>query len=306
MSSRKISVALIAVAWVAVSQSPASAAVSRYIDGPRNEFGITVDAGYHAWSVDTAAHPYLQSVWVKPDGGPAYRVSSLASEAFVGNIDLANPTYGDVLVFYAGGSFGRGQYDLRIWDLANREALSLPAGINTRTADESAPSISGDYLSFVRTRPSGATRLLLYRFSTDTFTTIATGNRTTGFFYDQLAGDYLVYHRCLSTGVCNVFRRRISTATTVQAPNLGHANYYPTVLTDGTVYYVQGSARYCGHHTKLMKWTGSGSATLLVALPETIESGAMDAYDDGSSTTLYFSRNRCRTNQYGIYQLPNV
>jgi hypothetical protein len=32
----------------------------------------------------------------------------------------------------------------------------------------------------------------------------------------------------------------------------------------------------------------------------------MDAYDDGSSTTLYFSRNRCRTNQYGIYQLPNV
>ena len=92
----------------------------------------------------------------------------------------------------------------------------------------------------------------------------------------------------------------------MKAPNAGHANYWPTVLPDGTVYYVQGSARFCGHHTRLMKWTGSGSATLLAALPETIEAAAMDAYDDGVSTTLYFTRIRCRTAQYGIYQLPNV
>lgn len=306
MSRRTVSIAVLALAWFVVAEIPASAAVSKYIDGPRNEFGIAVDAGYHAWAVDSAAHPSVHTVWVKPEGGPAYRVSSLRSGAYLGNIDLANPTYGDVVIFYSGAGYGRGQYDLKIWDLVNREALALPAGVNTPNADESQPSISGDYLSFQRTRPSGATRLLLYRFSTHTFTTIATGNQTTGFFYDQIDGDYLVYHRCLGSGVCNVFRRRISTGTTVEAPNPGHANYFPTVMSDGTVYYVQGSARYCGHHTKLLRWTGSGSATLLSALPETIEAGAMDAYDDGVSTTLYFTRIRCRTAQYGIYKLANA
>lgn len=307
MARRKISIASIAVVCVVASQTAASAAISRYIDGPRNEFNVAVETGVHAWAVDTAAHPYADTVWVKPDGGPAYRVSALTSAAYLGNIDLANPTYGDVLVFYSGRSLGRRQFDIRLWDLANHAALALPDGINTPTADERQPSISGDYLLFQRVRPSGATRLLLYRFSTQAFTTIiATSAHDAHRVLDaRLNGDYVVYDSCSSTS-CDVFRRQISTTTTVKAPNSGHANYWPTVMPDGTVYYVQGSARFCGHHTRLMRWPGSGSATLLAALPETIEAGGMDAYDDGVSTTLYFTRIRCRTAQYGIYRLTNA
>jgi hypothetical protein len=307
MMRRGLAIAVaVAVMSVVTQPTAASATVSRYIDTPRNEFGIALDTGYHAWAVDSAAHPYANTIWVKPDGGRAYRVSSRKSGAYVGNIDVANPTYGDVLVFYSGAQYGRGQYNLKLWDLANREALTLPAGINTPTADESQPSIGGGYLAFQRTRPSGATRLLLYRFSTATFTTVATGSETGGSFSDQIHGNYLVYHRCLGSGVCNVFRRQISTGATVEAPNPGHANYYPTVTSGGTVYYVQGSARSCGLHTKLLRWTGSGSPTLLVALPRNVEAGPMDAYDAGASTTLYFTRIRCNGFHYGIYQLPNA
>jgi hypothetical protein len=306
MSRRKICIALLAMTWVVASQIDASAAVTKYIDSPRNEFSIAVEAGVHAWAQDTTQHQYVYQVWVKPDGGPRYRVSALSSSASVGNIDLANPSFGDVLVFSSRGGLGQNQSDIKLWDLANHAALVLPAGINSSTADEERPAISGDYLLFTRVQPSGAERLLLYRFSTHSFTSIASATpQAATDFIGTLRGDYVVYDACTST-TCNVFRYRISTTARVEAPNAGHANYWPTVATNGTVYYVQGSFRYCGHHTKLMKWTGAGSATLLTALPEGIEAAAMDTYNDGSSTTLYLSRLVCQGFHYGIYQIPNV
>ena len=296
MFRRKIAIALLAIAWVVASQVAASAAISRYIDGPRNEWGIAVEPGYHAWTVDSAAHPFID-------------VSALGSDALLGNIDAGNATFGDVLVFYAGGGLGTRQWDLKLWDLANHEALHVPAGINTPTADERTPSISGDYLLFKRVRPSGADRLLLYQLSTQTFTTIATTTPAQQQLIDvgRVNGDYVVYDVCSYNSVCNVFRYQISTATQLEAPKPGPSNYVPTVMPDGTVYFVNGSARYCGHHTRLMKWTGSGGATELATLPETIESGTMDGYDDGVTTTLYFTRVRCAAGDAsGIYRLPNV
>lgn len=305
MTHRGIAAAVLALAWIVVSVGPADATVTTYIDSPRNEFSVAVNAGVHAWSVDSAAHPYVYRIWVKPTGGPAYPVSALTSSARVGNIDLANPTFGDVLSFSSGVNLGRRQQDIKLWDLADREPLAVPAGINTPDADEARPSISGDYLLFERIRPSGADRLLLYRLSTQTLTSIAaTTPQQPADFDSHVSGDYVVYHVCSELEVCNVFRRRISTATTVEAPNPGRANYSPTVTADGTVYYVQGSSRFCGHHSKIMRWTGGGSATLLAALPETIEAGVRDAYDNGGTTTVYFTRLRCRGYHYGIYQLP--
>lgn len=297
------------LAWVVVSQTSASATTSRYLDGPRNEWGVAVEAGVHAWTVDSAAHPFKDTVWVKPDGGPAYRVSALTSDALLGNIDLANPTFGDVLVFESSGNLGRRQIDVRIWDLANREALTTPAGIDTPTADEESPSISGDRLVFLRVYASGAARVILYRLGAQTFTSVALRRprQQATINSARVAGDYVVYDVCAVGGVCNVFRYRISTATTVEAPNPGRANYWPTVMADGTVYFVQGSARECGHVTNLMRWTGSGSPTLLAALPEKVDAAAMDAHDDGTSTTLYFTRIRCASGfRTGIYQVPNV
>jgi len=306
MSRRKVCIALMAMAWVVLSQIDASAAVSKYIDGPLNEWSIAVESGVHAWTQDSTQHPYVYQVWVKPDGGPRYRVSALTSSASVGNIDLANPTYGDVLAFSSRGGLGTNESDIKLWDLANHAALILPAGINTSTADEERPAISGDYLLFTRVQSSGAERLLLYRISTHTFTSIASATGQSPIdFIGTLRGDYVVYDACTATA-CNVFRYRISTTVQVEAPNAGHANYWPTVATNGTVYYVQGSFRYCGHHTRLMKWTGSGSATLLAALSEGIEAASMDTYNDGVSTTLYFTRIVCQGFHYGIYQIPNV
>jgi hypothetical protein len=288
--------------------TPASASISQYIRTPRNAFRVAVDNGVHAWSVDSTAHPYAYRVWVKPSGGPAYPVSAATSSALVGNIDLGNPTYGNVLTFWAGRGYGRGQRDLRLWDLDNREPLTLPAGINTPKADEVEPSISGDYLLFGRIQPSGASRLLLYRFSTHTFTSIV-HLKPSGFpyFSGQIDGDYVVYHVCSgTTGVCNVFRRQVSSSTTVKVPNPRRATYWPTVLADGTVYYVQGSPRVCGHRTRLMRWTGGGTATILATLPEGADAAGMDADRQGGNTTLYFTRIRCVDSHYGIYQMPGA
>jgi hypothetical protein len=311
VTRRKISIACLALVWVVVSQVMASAAISRYIDGPRNERTVAVEAGIHAWAADTAAHPGVYGVWVKPDGGPAYRVSSASSTALLGSIDLANPTFGDVLVFSSSRSRGGLAFNLRLWDLANREALSVPDGINTPTADERSPSISGDYLLFERQRSSGSDRLILYRFSTQTFTSIiAMAHPRPPGFEGSITGDFMVYDTCSgssATFVCNVFRRRISTSATVQVPNPGRVNHWPAVTADGTVYYVQSSARSCGRHTKLMKWTGTGTPTTLAALPEAVEAGPTDAYDDGVSTTFYFTRMRCVAGfPSGIYRLPNA
>jgi hypothetical protein len=307
MIRRTVTLTAIVAVTALAYPTPASAVVSRYIDTPRNEFWVAVDAGVHAWSVDTPAHPYVYRVWVKPSGGSAYAVSAPKANAAVGDIDLSNPTFGDVLVYSAAPDLGRGQRDIRLWDLANHEFLSVPAGINTPNADETRPTIGGDYLVFERIKRTGSDSLFLYRFSTHTFRLLA---RTTP---QQLAdmeprvnGDYAVYHVCPVTNLCNVFRRQLSTGTTRTVPNPGRADYSPAVTTSGTVFYIQGSPRYCGHHSKIMSWTGSGSPTLLVALPERVEAGVRDVYDDGVSATLYFTRVRCVGSHYGIYQLPGV
>ncbi len=221
----------------------------------------------------------------------------------MGTIDIGGPL-GNVMAYASSPSQSSPRYDVRLWDLVGKADLPLPAGINT-AKDEENPSLSGDYLLFGRA-PRATTfsqRVLLYRFSTDTTVTLveapAGGNVTA----NAVAGDWAVYTVCRANWVCNVFRYQLSTDQTVKVPNPNRATYWPTVTTDGTVYYALGSPDFCGFHTKLMRWNG-GAATALYAFPNGIELGQMSGVDEGAGPIVYFARVDCGANaKFGIWQI---
>jgi hypothetical protein len=292
------------VIGVALTATTAQAAVpSKYVDTKADEYTVATAAGFRAYGVAPHGTNHYR-IRVRESGVGAYWVGTSSSVSWLGNIDLGNPLGGDVMTYAYSPTQKTTHWDVRVWNLDAQANVALPGGINT-TKDEENPSISGDYLLYGRA-PQGTVfsqRILLYRFSTDETITIAEAPDRGNVTSNVVAGDWAVYTACKANWVCNVFRYQISTGDTVKIPNPDRATYWPTVTTDGTVYYVLGSPRYCGYHTKIMRWNG-GAASALFSFPNGIEIGQMSAVDEGSGPVVFFSRVDCGTNpKYGIWQI---
>jgi hypothetical protein len=103
-----------------------------------------------------------------------------------------------------------------------------------------------------------------------------------------------------------VARYQISTATTVKLPlpPSGRSDYDSAVASDGTVYFVEGAARICGHRTKIRTWNGSTVTTVWRA-PDGDEVGFMNLDTFGGNQTLSYSLAICPygSERWGSYRI---
>jgi hypothetical protein len=239
---------------VAGSAHAASPVKVRDVAGIKEWGGSAID-GWFAWQANTKAHPHIYKVYVQPDGGAVQQLA-LAGTSNIGDLIQTGRRSGRV-VFQADLHDG----DIRFYDPAADDVLRAPKGINTAKIEE-LPEADGDYLVFDRVG-SSTRRTILYRFSTKTSTAIGQRMRP-----GQLNGDYVALWTC-TQATCNVLRYRISEDrfTTMPAAGSGRANYWPAIMADGTVYYVQGNATKCGRNTKILSFH-AGSVTTVLHVPE--------------------------------------
>ena len=262
------------------------------VDSPANEFSSAAGGAFLAWSSNGIPGKLDNDLYVK-EKGVGTRIKDAGKYQDVGNIEIGGP-HGDILVYALYPPRG-GDGDIKFYDLAGGTQSNPPAGINT-TKDDESPAISGEYLLFGRgpANKGGYTskQVLLYNFTTHTFTTVATaplGNSVTA---NGLRGDFATYDQCPSTGMCNVFRYQISTDATIKMPNPGRATYWSSVLADGTVYFVQGAPTACGVNTRVMRWH-DGTLTRLVQLPNGYEIADLDAVETPGGPMVFFTRINC-------------
>ena len=166
-------------------------------------------------------------------------------------------------------------------------------------------SISGDWVLYGENRPEGNwSRVNLFNLTTGEQRTLAESTfRAFSVDAGQVAGDYAVYGKGP-----NVFVYRISTGNKTKVPvPKDRWNYTPAVTADGTVYFVR-SGEGCGVNVRIYRWSLLSPATSpvrLTTLPSGKDTnGRLYAFNDGTSTTLYFDRYNCRTGSSDIYNLP--
>jgi hypothetical protein len=268
----------------------------KVVDTPADETSPTIAPGWLAWSRDTGTK-YV--ALLRHAGGTARRIPS-PYDAFPGSVILGGP-HANQVVFWEFAKRGNGR--IRFYDIATHEVRRPPPGVNTTRSEELA-SVSGDYMLFAR-GPVGAandTQVILYRFSTHRFRTIASSTKPV-FTADDVTGDFAVYTRCGAT-TCRVIRYRISTGERVQMPAApsGRANYFGAVLGDGTVYYAQGSFIRCGGTVGIER-RRHGRLTSIATLANGADASSLDVAKIRDHPVVTFQRIVCATGKGGIYRV---
>ncbi len=302
-SSLANQVVLWAVVLIVLSATGALAGTSPVpvVNTPAIEWESTRAPGYLAYTQNSAGRPNHYALWVKPDGEVRWRVTFNQVSGAHPDVELANSHLSDVLVWSKGR---RDAWDLAFTDLATRDRIAVPDGINTNRA-EREPSVSGDHLLFARGPQSGAPyadTVILWDLATDTSTVLDSTNRglvNAGW----VAGDYAVWQKCPGT-FCSIFRYQISTEETIRLPADVPVVYSPAVTSAGTVYYVR-SGFQCGQHTKIVKVTDATTLSTVYSFPDGVDASDLYAYET-KGTDLYLSRVPCRTFDFDVYVLNNV
>jgi The Golgi pH Regulator (GPHR) Family N-terminal len=290
-------VGIIGLLIVAILSGRGSASTPiKVVDTAADETTPAIAPGWLAWARDTGKK---YEALVRPTGGTARTIPS-HFDAFPGSVILGGP-HADQVVFWEFARRGNGR--IRFYDLVTRDVHAAPKGVNTTKSEELA-SVSGDYLLFAR-GPAGAgndTRVILYRFSTRRFRTIASSTEPV-FTADDVTGDFAVYTRCGST-TCNVIRYRISTGRRVVMPAAprGRANYFGAVLGNGTVYYAQGSFSRCGGAFGIER-RRAGHVTAIATLANGADASGLDVARIGDRPVVVFQRIVCATGKGGIYRV---
>jgi ferredoxin len=297
---RKTSSVIVALGAIfAVATAGLAGAPVKVVDTTAYEFGSAAGGDWLAWSRGpTLGGDY--DLHVRQTGQPA-TVLDAGRFQEVGNIEIGG-AHGDILVYSV--KPGSGDSNIRFYDLPTGGVMSPPAGVNT-DKDEDNPAISGEHLLFGR-GPAGralSTRVILFNLTTSISTVVATAPTGSTVLANSVRGDFASYTVCPSTGRCNSFRYRISTGGKVKMPNPNRATYWSSVLSDGTVYFVQGSPRYCGVNTKIMRWR-NGSVANLYSLAQGIEVADLDAVEGIGGPVVYFTRINCTNNaKSGIWKI---
>jgi hypothetical protein len=290
-------VAIIGLLLVATQSGTGSASTPlKVVDTPADETTPTLAPGWLAWSRDDGKRYVVR---LRPDGGAARSIPS-PYDAFPGSVILRGP-HANQVVFWEFAHRGNGR--IRFYDIATGEVRAAPKGVNTTKSEELA-SVSGDYLLFAR-GPVGAgndTRVILYRFSTQRFRTIASSTEPV-LTADDVNGDFAVYTRC-GAATCNVIRYRISTGQRVVMPAApeGRANYFGTVLGNGTVYYAQGSFIRCGGAVDLER-RRNGHMSSIATLANGADASSLDVARIANRPVVAFQRIVCATGEGGIYRV---
>ena len=301
---RAVVIACALAVLVATAQSASAATATKFIDTTNNEWTEAVAGSYTAWSVDAAQTPFEHRVRVKTGSGEPYFVNPSNTVGDVGNIELGGD-HGDLLVYNLEKKSSGGDRNVAFWDLGAKRNLFVPKGINTSTKSERWATVSGDHLLFTR-GPKRATfgqQVILYTFGTKQFTVLANAPDNGVVQSGRVNGDFVVYTSCPASCKCLVFRYQISTQETKQLPNGGHSAYFPTVAPDGTVYYVLGSANYCGVGTQIRRWR-AGTTAQITSFENGIEVGPTYVREIGDVDRVFFTRIRCTDPmEYGIWKV---
>jgi hypothetical protein len=281
--SRRIRLIVVLSVSLAMLAAPALATTPlkvRDVAGIKEWGGSSID-GWSAWEANTKSHPHVFKVSVLPDGGSVQRVP-LSGTTRMGDLIPTGSRTGQV-VFQATDLH---EGDVRFYDPVADTVLRAPKGINTDQHEE-FPRADGDYLIFDRYGSSGRDTVL-YRFSTKSRTVIGHG-----MIAGQLSGDYVAVWSCTTT-TCDVRRYRISTKRFIKVPGAasGRANYWPAVMPDGTIYYVQGSSSRCGRSTKILRFS-KGNVTTVARVPDGTELAAMEARTVGGIDQLLVTEVTC-------------
>jgi hypothetical protein len=290
---RSLGILSFGLAAIMVATTAALAATKIVDDPGRKEWhGSQID-GWTAWSSNSGAHPRILRVYVKPDGG-SKTVIPLSGESFLGDIVQKGGRAGQVVVEVPRTG------NIRFYDPVADSMVATPSGVNT-SRKETSPRADGDHLAFVRTG-SQASRLVLYTFSSGSSSNVATDMSPS-----QVNGNFLATFLCTAK-TCNVWRYRISTGTHVKMPSAptGRANYWPAVMHDGTMYWVQGSNYACGKNTKILR-LHDGRVSTTRRFADGIEIANLEARSVGGTDQLIYTRISCsrsgRIRDTGIYEI---
>jgi hypothetical protein len=276
----------------------------------RSEVAPAAAGDWFAWSRSRGKR--LQSpfdVFAQQAGHAAFKVNPKGTQAFTGGID------GRTLVYQLlRGRLGA-RSDLRLYDLATRQQLPTPAGVNS-SKWECCATISGDWILYSRGRAfSRDTQMILLR-------NLATGeqrvldavqNRRGVTSAGQLNGNFAVWRRCNPLPKCELFRYDLASASATAMPTApGKITYSPSVNKNGTVYYGQ-SNRGCGKSVQLVKQPVDGAAQVILSLPAGRDIDV--TYADQlvtpppprvQTTRIYYALVRCKPRGWDIYRVDDM
>ena len=276
----------------------------------RSEVAPAAAGDWFAWSRSRGKR--LQSpfdVFAQQSGQAAFKVNPKGTRAFTGGID------GTTLVYQLlRGRLGA-RSDLRLYDLATRHQLPMPAAVNS-SKWECCATIAGDWILYSRGQAfTRDTQLILLR-------NLVTGeqrvldvlqNRRGVASTGQLNGNFAVWRRCNPHPKCVLFRYDVGAAQATALPTApGKVVYAPSVNKNGTVYYVQ-SNRGCGKSVQLVKQPVDGGAQVILSLPAGRDVDL--TYADQvitpppprvQTTRVYYDLVRCKPRRWDIYRVDDT
>jgi hypothetical protein len=268
-----------------------------------DEFDGSGNADYLAWTFISPRSPNVWRVKVRPTGGSTFSLNDHGRWS-TGSVDRTGS-----LLSYTRFTSRRGHPpdgDIYLYDLATGTNVDIPPDVDTSSM-EFFPSISEGRLLFIR-RAAGSEILWLV-------TDLDTGFKVPLLQVDldqqfiankpNLIGNWVTYSICRQLG-CNVFRYNLETDALDKVPNpLGKYYYAPSADLAGNVYFERSGAK-CGWNAKLMKWTGTGEATVFHSLPRGHDLNGTSVFDDGAgNVTLYADVFGCAKSDQNIISFTN-
>jgi len=299
---QKCALAIVGVLATATLATAAPEPGSIVKGSSRNEQSPAATADWFAWAKSRQSVTSAFDVWAQHGTDPAFKLNARNTQGYPGGIDGTRLVYQQITDIDSA--------DLRLYDLAQRRHLPLPAGVNTKRW-ECCATLSADWLLFTRGSPeTRQLQLILLR-------NLVTGeqrvldhlrNPKGVLSAGQVNGNFAVWWRCNPYPRCKIVRYDL-TARTAQALPVprGKDVYGPSVSPSGTVYYVQ-SRRGCGKTVQLVKQPLIGPGEVLFTMSGR-DIGVtyvlmLDSKPPGRvlTTRVYFDRTVCRTGRWDIYR----
>jgi hypothetical protein len=245
--------------------------------------------------------------WAQHGTDPPFKVNPTNKPAYPGGIDSDRLVYQQIT--------GVNRADLRLYDLARRQQVPVPTGINTKSW-ECCATLSGNWLLFTRGYPK--TRqlqlVILRNLVTGEQRILARLRSRKGILRaGQVSGGFAVWSKCNPSPSCAIFRydlgRGVATPLSVPA---GKAVYSPSVNANGTVYYLT-NKRACGKSVELVKQLVGGGSEVLNAFPEGLDGAVTFALlikprplRGPVTTRVYYGRVECRKHAWDVYRVDDI
>jgi hypothetical protein len=254
-----------------------------------------------AWAVRRWSSPHKAhyDTYVQVGKAAPVKVNAPGTSALPGGIS------GDTLALE---QWHRGRGDIVFYSLSRKRLFAPPGGVNSSRADESAPSLSGQWLLFERVHGPAVEFALRNLVTGEMMQLLARplGGRVGPRPGDgtQVNGNFAVF----SFGRLTVFdiasRKLTGFPPGGVIPELGFSP--PSVSRNGTVYaperYMGGR---CGERNgrSLSRLTPSADTyPVVTSVPSGFDIGSSYAVDEGTHTTIYYTRLNCETGRSDIYK----